>query len=218
MYFASRLQAGRMLASRLTEKYRYENCAVVAVSDGGVVVGAQIAKELHCILNMLVSETITLPREPEAVGGITASGSFVYNPEYQASEIEELESEFRGVIEEQKLTKLHEMNRLLGPNGLISRDMLVGHNIILVSDGLKTSFELQLAREFLKPIRIEKLIIAVPLASVQAVDWMHLYADEIYCLSVVEEYMDTDHYFDKKDVPDRAKIVKTIEQIILKWR
>ena len=207
-----------MLAARLKDKYRYENCAVVAVNDGGVVVGAQIAKELHCVLNMMLSETINLPREPDAVGGITSEGNFVYNPLYEQSEIDELESEYRGVIEEQKVNKLHEMNRLLGAGGLISRDMLVGHNIILVSDGLKTSFELQLALEFLKPIRIEKLIIAAPLASVKAVDWMHVHADEIYCLSVIEEFMDTDHYFDKKDVPDRAKLVKTIEQIILKWR
>src|SRR5947209_1089742 len=53
MYFASRLQAGRMLAERLVPKYRYENCAVMALNDGGVVLGAEIAKQLHCILTLL---------------------------------------------------------------------------------------------------------------------------------------------------------------------
>jgi putative phosphoribosyl transferase len=207
-----------MLANQLVGKYRYENCAVIALSDGGVMVGAQIARELHCILNVLLFEEIDLPREPIAIGGITATGSFVYNPQYSHSEIEDLESEYRGFIEQQKLVKMHEMNRLLGGNGLVSRDLLKGHNIILVSDGLRTSFSLEIAMEFLKPINIDKVIIATPLASVDVVDWMHLYADEINCLSVVEDYVDTGHYYDKQDIPDRKTIIKTIEKMILNWK
>ncbi|HEY4963415.1 MAG TPA: phosphoribosyltransferase family protein [Candidatus Saccharimonadales bacterium] len=217
MYFSSRLQAGRMLASRLSVKYRYENCAVVALNDGGVVVGAQIAQQLHCILNMIISEEINLPREPIAVGGITSDGNFSYNPEYSGSEIDEIMAESRGTIEEQKLTKIHEMNRMTS-GGLVNKKLLVGQNIILVSDGLKSPFSLDVALQFLKPIRIEKLIIATPLASVKTVDWMHLYADEIFCLSVIDDYIDTDHYYDNNDVPDRETIIKTIETVILNWK
>ena len=53
MYFASRLQAGRMLANQLDENIATRNCAVVALSDGGVMVGAQIAMQLHCVLTLL---------------------------------------------------------------------------------------------------------------------------------------------------------------------
>lgn len=77
MYFASRMQAGRMLASQLAPKYRYENCAVIALNDGGVMVGAQIASQLHCILMMLLSSEINLPMEPDAIAGITDRKSVV---------------------------------------------------------------------------------------------------------------------------------------------
>ena len=43
MYFESRAHAGQVLAAQLLEKYRYEDCAIIALSDGGVVVGEQIA-------------------------------------------------------------------------------------------------------------------------------------------------------------------------------
>ena len=56
MYFESRSQAGKILADQLVAKYRYENCAVVALSNGGVVVGEQIAAQLHCVLMLLVSQ------------------------------------------------------------------------------------------------------------------------------------------------------------------
>jgi putative phosphoribosyl transferase len=218
MYFASRTQAGRMLASQLTPKYRYENCAIVALNDGGVMVGAQIAQQLHCVMTLLLSAEIMLPREPDALASITSSGSLAFNDRYSRGEIDEMLGEYRGLVEQEKLERMHEMNALLGSGGTINRDLLKGHNIILVIDGMKTGFPLDLAYEFLKPIAIENLVVAVPFASVQAVDRMHILTDDIYCLDVIEDYISTDHYYDKQDVPDHETVIKTIEQIILNWK
>ncbi|HVV66739.1 MAG TPA: phosphoribosyltransferase family protein [Candidatus Saccharimonadales bacterium] len=218
MYFASRLQAGRMLAAQLTKKYRYENCAIVAVNDGGVMVGAQIAAELHCVLTLLVSSEITLPREPEAVAGITSGGTVSYNKEYSEGELDEILGEYYNVVEQEKLVKMHDMNHLLGGEGTIDKRLLRGRNVIIVTDGLKSGFQVDLAAEFLKPIQIEKLIVATPLASVQAVDRMHVLADDLYCLNVVENYMETEHYYDKQDVPEHEAAVKIISEIILNWK
>lgn len=218
MYFSSRMQAGRMLASKLAPKYRYENCAVVALNDGGVIIGAQIAQALHCVLMLMLSETIDLPREAKAIGGITASGTFTYNPDYSPGEIDEMANEYRGLIEQEKLTKMHEMNQLLGSSGLTRKDLLKGHNVILAVDGLKDSFLLDMAAEFLKPIAVDRLIAATPLASVSAVDKLHIMADEIYCLDVVEDYIDTAHYYDKQDIPDHETVVRTIKDIVLHWK
>jgi putative phosphoribosyl transferase len=218
MYFASRLQAGRMLAAQLAKKYRYENCAVIALSDGGVMVGAQIASQLHCVLTLLQSAEINLPLEPDAIAGITDNGSLAYNHKFSQGEIDEMVSEYYGLIEQEKLTRMHELNHLLGGGGVIQKNLLKGHNVILVSDGLKTGFALDLAAEFLKPIAIEKLIIATPFASVAAVDRMHIVADEIYCLNVIADYIDTNHYYDKQDIPDHDTVIKTIKGIILNWK
>lgn len=218
MYFASRLQAGRMLASQLTKKYRHKNCAVMVLNDGGVMVGAQIAIELHCVLTLLESSEITLPREPDAVAGITAGGAVAYNTRYSQGELDELIGENYGFIEQEKLTRMHDMNQLLGSGGTIDKRLLKGRNIIVVSDGLRTGFQVDLAAAFLKPIAIEKLIVATPFASVQAVDRMHVLADDLYCMNVIGDYLDTNHYYDKQDIPDHNTIVKTMEEITLKWK
>lgn len=218
MYFASRLQAGRMLGTQLAKKYRYENCAVVALNDGGVMVGAQIASQLHCVLMLMLSSEINLPLEPDAIAGITSSGTMAYNQRYSQGEIDELSSEYFGFIEQEKLKKMYDMNSLLGEGGVMDKNLLKGHNVIIVSDGLKSGFPLDLAAEFLKPITIERFIVATPLASVQAVDRMHVITDEIYCLSVVENFMSVDHYYDKNDVPDHNTVIKVIKQIITNWK
>ena len=113
MYFESRGHAGQLLAQQLVEKYRYEDCAVVALSDGAVLVGEQIATELHCILTMLLIEDIQVPGESMSFGGVSQSGGFTYNGMFSAGEIEEYTSEFHGYLDEKKREAFQKINRLL---------------------------------------------------------------------------------------------------------
>jgi len=218
MYFASRMQAGRMLASQLVQKYRYEDCAVIALDDGGVVIGAQIAMQLHSVLMMLMSEEINLPREIEAIGAIAQDGTFTYNnASYADVEIQELMGEYYGFMEQEKLKRIHDLQHLIGSGGVIKKKLLRGRNIILVSEGFKSGFSLDVALNYLKPVQTDKIIVATPLASVKAVDRLHVLADDLFCLSVIENYMDNDHYYDSDDVPDHEKIIDIIEKIILNF-
>lgn len=82
MYFESRSQAGAILADQVLEKYRYENCAVVAIGEGGVLIGEQIAVKLHCVLMMLLSEGIEIPGESLSIGAMSQSGQFTYNSQF----------------------------------------------------------------------------------------------------------------------------------------
>lgn len=207
-----------MLANQLVTKYRYENCAVIALNDGGVVVGAQIASSLHCVLSLLLNEEITLPRELESIAAIDQNGTVTFNKSYSPGELDELVGEYYQYIEQEKMTRLRELNSILGDGNTVDKRLLAGRNIILVSDGLASGFAIDLAVEFLKPIPTEKIIVATPLASLPAVDRLHILADEIYVLSVVENYMSTDHYYDKHDIPPHDKIVEIIERVILSWK
>lgn len=218
MYFANRMQAGKMLAGQVIQKYQGADSSILALSDGGVVVGMQIAMTLHCPLGMLLVDEIELPREMVTVAGITQDGSFTYNQAYSPGQIEELVSEYRGLIEQQKLEKLHEMHDMLGKSSLIRRDLLDNRNVLLVSDGLSNGFSIDLALGYLKRVPYKRLIVATPLASVAAVDRMHILADDIFCLSAIEDYMNTDHYYDTKDIPPHNVVVDTVASIIRNWR
>ena len=167
---------------------------------------------------MLLTAEIMLPREPNAIAGITSEGNVAFNQYYTKGEQDELMGDYFNYVEQEKFNKMHDMNRLLGTGGMIDKKLLRGNNIIIASDGLESGFALDLAAEFLKPIAYEKLIIVTPFASVQAVDRMHIMADEIICMNVLENYINTDHYYDTQDVPDHEVVVKTIEDIVLHWK
>jgi predicted phosphoribosyltransferase len=218
MYFESRAQAGQILAAQLVEKYRYENCAVVALSDGAVQVGEQIAESLHCVLTMLLIEDIQIPGEGLSFGGVSQSGGFTYNGAFSAGEVEEYSSEFHGYLEEQKRQAFQKINRLLGDGGVIDSDMLRDHTVILVADGIDSGAAIDVALDFLKPIRIQRLVVATPVATIPAVDRLHMAADELHILDVKENFMGTNHYYEQNDIPSHEDTIAKINQIVLNWR
>lgn len=218
MYFESRAQAGQLLAEQLAPIYRYENCAVVALSDGAVEVGEQIAGALHCILTMLLVEDIQVPGEDMSFGGVSQNGGFTYNGMFSAGEVEEYASEFHGYLEEQKREAFQKINRLLGDGGIIDNGMLRDHVVILVADGLDNGASIDVAVDFLKPIRIQKLVVATPIATVPAVDKLHVVADELHVLDVKENFMGINHYYEQNDIPSHEDTIAKINQIVLNWR
>lgn len=218
MYFESRTQAGQILAEQLFERYRYENCVVVALSDGAVQVGEQVAGALHCLLTLLLIEDIQIPGESLSFGGVSQSGGFTYNGSFSSGEIEEYTSEFHGYLEEQKREAFQKINRLLGEGGVIDHAMLRDHIVILVADGVDSNAAMDVAIDFLKPIRIQRLVVATPVASIPAVDKLHMLADELHILDVKENYMGTNHYYEVNDIPSHEDTIAKINQIVLNWR
>ena len=218
MYFESRTEAGQKLAVELSEKYRYENCAVVALSDGAVLVGEQIASSLHAVLMMLLTEDIAVPGEDQSFGAVSQDGGFTYNGMFSTGEIDEYASEFHGYLDEQKREAFHRMNRLLGDGGIIDNELLRDHVVILVSDGIDNGAAIDVAIDFMKPIRVNRLVVATPTANVQAVDRLHILADELHILDVKENFMGVDHYYNVNDIPNHEDTITKINQIVLNWR
>ena len=219
MYFESRSQAGAILADQVLEKYRYENCAVVAIGEGGVLIGEQIAVKLHCVLMMLLSEGIEIPGESLSIGAMSQSGQFTYNSQFSDGEINEYTSEFHGYLEEKKREAHQKMNRLLGDGGIIDKDMLKDRVVILASDGFGDDLSvLDVALSFLKSVRIEKLVIAVPFCGVAAVDKLHMTVDEMHIVDVKENVMGLNDYYEDNTLPSKEETIAKINQVILNWK
>ncbi|HYF96690.1 MAG TPA: phosphoribosyltransferase family protein [Patescibacteria group bacterium] len=215
-YFASRQEAGKMLAENL-KPHNTENCVVISLSEGGVVVGAEIAKALHTALFLLVTEDVDLPGEHKPVATMSAAGTFTYNNEYSTGELEAINADYRSVIEQNRMAAFQKLNRIDSREADIPKALLKNHTVIIVSDGLRNGLSLDVAADFLKPIKTKKIIAATPVASVPAVDRMHLLADEICCLGVIEDFIDTSHYYQDNELPSHQTVIETMKNIILNW-
>jgi putative phosphoribosyl transferase len=217
MYFSSRHDAGELLAERLM-KYRYEDCAVVALNSSAVNVAEPIAARLHCMLGLFLSEQVKIPGEDVSFGTVTQDGDFVYNSDLSKSDTDEYYSEFHSYIDAEKRERFQHINRLIGEGGAIDPRLLREHVVIVVADGLRTGAKLRAIAEYLKPIKMRRLVLAAPIASVEAVDEMHIVADELHVLSVTENFLATTHYYDQGDTLTHDQALEKINNIILNWR
>jgi putative phosphoribosyl transferase len=217
MYFRTRAEAGELLADQVMQ-YRYEDCAVVALTVSSVAAAEPIATRLHCVLGMMLSESIEIPGENLAIGTVSQEGTFTYDPSLSEGQQQDYYGEFHGFIDDQKREKFEKINRMVAEGGSIDPTLLREHVVILVADGLKTANILDAAAEFLKPIKMKRLIIVTPIASVPSVDHMHILADEIHCLRVTDNYLDTNHYYENDTELTHEQALEKINNVILNWR
>lgn len=216
MYFKSRAEAGRQLAARL-EKYKAQNTVVLALDEGSSIVAAQIAMKLHANLLLYLIKNIYLPGEIEAIGGLGAGGTYSRNEYFSAGELEDLTSEYHNYIDQRRMEATHELHMLLGRDGEIDSNLLRHRVVIVVADGLASGFSLQICADFLKTVAIKKMVAVTPVASIQAVDKMHLIADEICCMNVTANFIAASHYYDDTVIPTVDGVLKIMRNITLNW-
>lgn len=204
MYFYDRSEAGRKLADKLAESYRETEMSVLAVSPGGVIVGAEIARQAGARMSLLLTEPIDLPGvgETDAIGLIDQDGHFTYNRMMPTGLLTEMLTDMRSYFEDQKVQKLHELTRSMSGEGFIEPDMYQQCHVVIVSDGFSTGLAFDAAAHYLKTIDTGRLIAAAPNVSISAVDRLHMLADEVAILDVLDPYLDTDHYFEDNRIPD----------------
>lgn len=218
MYFENRSQAGQRLANVLYDHYRYEDCAVLALTPGGVLVGEQIAARLHSPLMMLLSESVDIPGEGMAIGAVSESGRFTYNSTFSEGQIGGFTSEFHGYFDEKKREVFNKLNKLVGDGSIVDETLLQNRNIIAVSDGFYDPSIIDVTLDFLKPIRTSKVVFAAPIATIPMVDRLHVAADELHILDVKENFFGVDHYYEDNAIPSVETIVAKISEIVLNWR
>jgi predicted phosphoribosyltransferase len=217
MYFHDRGEAGDRLADELME-FRWENTAVLALSPGGVVVGEQIARRLHCTLAMLLTARITAPGDDSLVlGTIDQTGVFTYNSMIPAGEMEEYLEDMRGYVEEQKLHQLYQMTSVVGENGLSDPSQMEGRSIIIATDGVKNGLSYDAAVHYLKRIRTEKLVAAIPVGPSEAIERINSLVDEMHYLYIPDNFFSVSHYYTDEPRVDPESVLDRINNVVARW-
>lgn len=184
MVFKDRNDAGRKLVEKL-EKYKRKGTVVLAIPNGGVPVGFEIAKTLKASFDVMIVRKIQLPWDTEAgFGACSSEGCTVLNNEMIASlgltsdEIKNQEKKTLAKIKERE--KKYRKGRKF-PN-------IAGKVVVLADDGLASGYTMIVACRALREQKPKKIIIAVPCASKEAYDRVKPEADEIISLNIKSEY------------------------------
>ena len=182
--FGSREHAGEILSEMLIQ-YKNTGAAVFAIPAGGVPVGAVVASKLRLSLDVAVISKITLPWNTEAGYGAVAFDGTVRLNEEMVSRIGLKDEVIQAGIE-QTLNKVKK--RVAEFRGGKPPIQVGGRSVILVDDGIASGFTMLVAVEALRKAGVARIIVAVPTAHLEAVEFILPNVEEVYCANLRSEW------------------------------
>lgn len=160
MRFQNRVEAGRVLATKLSAYTNQQDAVVLALPRGGVPVAFEVATALNLPLDVLPVRKLGVPGFEELGMGAIASGGFrVINEEVVRSHRITSESIDRVAYREQQ--ELERRERVYRHN----RPPVdaFGSTVILVDDGMATGCTMHAAVVALRQQQPTKIIVASPI-------------------------------------------------------
>lgn len=172
-----RMAAGRALAG-LLEGYRGSDAMVLALPRGGVPVAWEIARALDLPLDLLPVRKLGMPGHAEyALGAIAGGGVRVLNP--QALHGAAPDPEYLEQVTARERRELERREQLY--RGERPPPSLRGRTVLLVDDGLATGATMRAAVQAVRRQAPARIVLAVPVASREALAELRARVEEIVC-------------------------------------
>lgn len=191
MIFASRQEAGERLGQFLRQR-GIEADLVLGLPRGGVVVAAGVARELKLPLDVLVVRKIGHPFQPEFAVGALAEPDCVFLNEESLAEYPVARIKLDKIIAEEK-ERLNEYARRFHLHEIPS---LNGKTILLVDDGLATGATAEVAALSARKQCARRIVVAAPVASINAVELLRRVADDVEVLSEDADFQAVGQFYD----------------------
>ncbi|MBE0517554.1 MAG: phosphoribosyltransferase [Methanophagales archaeon] len=180
--FEDRDHAGTLLAEKLVE-YTGKDSVIFAIPAGGVPVAAVLSKWLQVPFDVLVVRKIHIPWNREAgFGAVSWDGTIRVNEPLLAL-LGLTQHELDRCIAEEK-ESIEKRVRLF--RGQKPFPDLSGKTALVVDDGIASGFTMLVAISSVKKKEPAEIIIAVPTASMSALQMMSTEVDKIVCLNIRE--------------------------------
>jgi predicted phosphoribosyltransferase len=185
MRFRNRVDAGRQLATALSQ---YSGCAdvlVLALPRGGVPVASEVARALGLQLDLFLVRKLGVPGHPElAMGAIAEGGTRVLDQRL----IDDLaippnlveQVTVRERVELDRRDRLYREGRRL--------PSVRGLTVIVVDDGLATGASMKAAVLALRQLGAARIVVAVPVGARETCARLRTEADELICMAMPEPF------------------------------
>jgi predicted phosphoribosyltransferase len=191
MVFESREDAGQRLG-RFLRDHGAQADLVLGLPRGGVVVAAEVAQALQLPLDVLIVRKIGHPLHREFAVGALAEGGVVVLDEAVIGTNPIIRAELNEVIaeEEERMRNYQARFHRAGASDL------AGKAVLLVDDGLATGATMQAAVLSARKRNARRVVVAVPVASANAVERLGRLADDIIALYVDPAFEAVGNYYE----------------------
>lgn len=184
MSYINRQDAGKRLA-KVLRRFKSEATVVLALPRGGIVLGAEVAKELNAPLGLVLVRKIGHPTYPEyAIGAIAENEKPVYNE----GEVLSIDGRWLKKAEASARQLLEHRRQLYYGEDFVPPDVK-DKITILVDDGIATGLTMKAAVLAIRNKQAKQVIVAVPVASTESIDALETITDEVVVLDKPESFL-----------------------------
>ena len=184
--FRDRVEAGELLAERLTAYAGRDDVAVLALPRGGVPVAHEIARVLQVPFDVFVVRKLGVPGHEElAMGAIASGGARVIN--HDVVNALGIPMHLIDAVARTEQIELDRRERLY--RGTRSPVHLVNRTVILVDDGLATGSTMRAAVMAARQQEPARVVVAVPVGAAATCAELSREADEVVCLRMPEPFV-----------------------------
>jgi predicted phosphoribosyltransferase len=190
--FRDRSEAGRELGARLAERNIRGSIVVLGLPRGGVPVACEVADRLNAPVDVLIVRKLGAPFQPELAVGSVASGGVTVLNQWILDQLG-LDTEALSPIIERERAELIRRERAYRGNN--PPPELADKVVVLVDDGAATGATMHAGVEAVKALGPERVIVALPTSSADAVDRLKPIADEVIVISTPEPYYAVGYWY-----------------------
>ena len=182
--FQDRTEAGIFLAREMME-LKGKNAVVLGIPRGGIMVARSLAQAIDADIDIVLSRKLGAPYQQElAIGALSEHGELFLN-----KHVVELLNVPSSYIEQEKARQVEEIRRRNQLIRSVKTKVPLNNRIVIVTDdGIATGATMQAAVWAIRDEKPQKIIIAVPVASEEAVTRLAEDVDEIVCLRMPVDF------------------------------
>lgn len=208
MDFRDRSDAGHRLAG-LLERPPGERLVVLGLPRGGVPVAAEVARQLDAPLDVLVVRKLGVPSQPElAMGAIGECGVRILDGDV----IRSLHVSDQALADVESAEHAELGRRVQRYRGGRDPEPLLGCTAIVVDDGMATGSTALAACQAARLMGAARVVLAVPVASTEAVSSLRRHADEVVVAVTSQRFRSVGAFYDDFTQTSDDEVMRCLER------
>jgi len=208
MIFRDRVSAGRLLAQRL-EYLKGTDLVVLGLPRGGIPVAFEVAHEIKAPLDVIVVRKLGVPFQPELAMGAVGEGGVVIKNDDVIRMAKISSEDFAMVKAREQEEVANRAKKFRDGRAPVS---LKGRTALIVDDGIATGSTAQAACAVARALGAEKVILAVPTGSNEAIRALSGKADEVICLDVPDNFLAVGEWYEDFSAVTDEEVIQLLRK------
>jgi len=209
--FKDRADAAQQLKELLPlDRMKGESWNLIAVSSGGLVIASQINTRLKLPMDFIFSAGITAPQNSECeLARVSETEEIVIHQALVDAfeiQVDYIYGEANRKHEEKILSAIYQYRK--GENF----KSMKGKSILLIDEGSETGLKLMCAIKTAFAQKAKAVYVAAPVMPSNIIEALDPLVDGIFCLQEIDDYIDTQYYYQTFDTVDEETIETILEK------